>query len=121
MTPFNSVTYCPPKGQSVLNPAILLMEQLFKHTVLVIGVPMIEFLTTKLFISSPRRNLVSRPRLVYCPGIKQDNYLAVITALAAFGKTVSLSDLISQSSYRIASLSSIDVTGTPGVASCKLT
>lgn len=97
------------------------MEQLSKHDGLMKRVPMIALLTTKLLISRPGDNLVPHPRLVDRPGIKQDRYLAVITALAALGKTASSSDWISQSSCRITSLSINDITGTPGVASCKLT
>lgn len=82
---------------------------------------MIVLLTTKLFISCPQNNMVSRPRLVDCAGTSDQRYLAVITAPATFGKTESSSDWILQSSCCITSLSTNDITGTPDVASCKLT
>jgi hypothetical protein len=121
MTPFDQIAHWPPKSNQSHNPAILLMEQLFRRDGLMKGVPMIALLTTKLFISRPRDNLALHPRLVDRAGIKQARYLAVITAQAAFGKTASLSDWISQRSCRIPSLSINDITGTPGAASCKLT
>ena len=85
------------------------------------GVLIIALLTTKLFISRLRKNLVPRPPLVDRPGIKQGTDRAGVTAPAAFAKTTSLRDWISQCSHYITLLSTNDSTWTPGVASCKLT
>ncbi len=58
---------------------------------------MIELLRTKLFIPRPRRNLVSRPRLVDCLNEGLDKKLTLIAAPAGFGKTTLLSEWIPQS------------------------
>ncbi|RIK29030.1 MAG: hypothetical protein DCC56_14300 [Anaerolineae bacterium] len=58
---------------------------------------MIELLTTKLFIPRPRKNLVSRPRLVERLNAGLDKKLTLITAPAGFGKTTLLSEWIPQS------------------------
>ncbi|MBV6449381.1 MAG: HTH-type transcriptional regulator MalT [Anaerolineales bacterium] len=58
---------------------------------------MIELLTTKLFIPRPRKNLVSRPRLVERLNAGLDKKLTLIAAPAGFGKTTLLSEWIPQS------------------------
>jgi LuxR family maltose regulon positive regulatory protein len=57
----------------------------------------IELLRTKLFIPRPRKNLVSRPRLVDCLNAGLDKKLTLIAAPAGFGKTTLLSEWIPQS------------------------
>ena len=59
---------------------------------------MIELLSTKLFIPPPRKNLVSRPRLVKHLNGGLDKKLTIIAAPAGFGKTTLLSEWIPQSS-----------------------
>ena len=58
---------------------------------------MIELLRTKLFIPRPRKNLVSRPRLVEGLNAGLDKKLTLIAAPAGFGKTTLLSEWIPQS------------------------
>jgi LuxR family transcriptional regulator, maltose regulon positive regulatory protein len=58
---------------------------------------MIELLRTKLFIPRPRKNLVSRQRLVDCLNTGLDKKLTLIAAPAGFGKTTLLSEWIPQS------------------------
>jgi LuxR family maltose regulon positive regulatory protein len=58
---------------------------------------MIELLSTKLFIPRPRKNLVSRPRLVERLNKGLDKKLTLIAAPAGFGKTTLLSEWIPQS------------------------
>jgi LuxR family transcriptional regulator, maltose regulon positive regulatory protein len=58
---------------------------------------MIELLRTKLFIPRPRKDLVSRPRLVDCLNEGLDKTLTLIAAPAGFGKTTLLSEWIPQS------------------------
>lgn len=58
---------------------------------------MIELLSTKLFIPRPRKNLVSRPRLVDRLNIGLDKKLTLIAAPAGYGKTTLLSEWIPQS------------------------
>jgi LuxR family transcriptional regulator, maltose regulon positive regulatory protein len=58
---------------------------------------MVELLRTKLFIPRPRKNLVSRPRLVDCLNSGLDRKLTLIAAPAGFGKTTLLSEWIPQS------------------------
>jgi LuxR family maltose regulon positive regulatory protein len=58
---------------------------------------MIELLRTKLFIPRPRKNLVSRPRLVDRLNAGLDRKLTLIAAPAGFGKTTLLSEWIPQS------------------------
>lgn len=58
---------------------------------------MIELLSTKLFIPRPRKNLVSRPRLVERLNTGLDKKLSLIAAPAGFGKTTLLSEWIPQS------------------------
>ena len=58
---------------------------------------MIELLSTKLFIPRPRKNLVSRPRLVERLNAGLDKKLTLIAAPAGFGKTTLLSEWIPQS------------------------
>jgi LuxR family maltose regulon positive regulatory protein len=58
---------------------------------------MIELLGTKLFIPRPRKNLVSRPRLVERLNAGLDRKLTLIAAPAGFGKTTLLSEWIPQS------------------------
>jgi LuxR family maltose regulon positive regulatory protein len=57
---------------------------------------MIELLSTKLFIPRPRKNLVSRPRLVERLNVGLDRKLTLIAAPAGFGKTTLLSEWIPQ-------------------------
>ena len=59
---------------------------------------MIELLNTKLFIPRPRKNPVSRPRLVERLNAGLEKKLTLIAAPAAFGKTTLLSEWIPQSS-----------------------
>jgi LuxR family maltose regulon positive regulatory protein len=58
---------------------------------------MIELLRTKLFIPRPRKNLVSRPRLIDCLNTGSEKKLTLIAAPAGFGKTTLLSEWIPQS------------------------
>ena len=58
---------------------------------------MIELLHTKLFIPRPRKDLVSRPRLIDCLNEGLDKKLTLIAAPAGFGKTTLLSEWIPQS------------------------
>jgi LuxR family maltose regulon positive regulatory protein len=58
---------------------------------------MIELLRTKLFIPRPRKNLVSRPRLVDCLNEGLEKKLTLIAAPAGFGKTTLLIEWIPQS------------------------
>ena len=58
---------------------------------------MIELLRTKLFIPKPRKNLVSRPRLVDRLNVGLEKKLTLIAAPAGFGKTTLLSEWIPQS------------------------
>lgn len=58
---------------------------------------MIELLSTKLFIPRPRKNLVSRPRLVERLNAGLDKNLTLIAAPAGFGKTTLLSEWIPHS------------------------
>jgi LuxR family maltose regulon positive regulatory protein len=58
---------------------------------------MIELLRTKLFIPRPRKDLVSRPRLIDCLNEGLDKKLTLIAAPAGFGKTTLLSEWIPQS------------------------
>ena len=58
---------------------------------------MIELLNTKLFIPRPRKNLVSRPRLVEGLNAGLDKKLTLIAAPAGFGKTTLLSGWTPQS------------------------
>ena len=58
---------------------------------------MIELLNTKLFIPRPRKNLVSRPRLVERLNAGLEKKLTLIAAPAGFGKTTLLSEWIPQS------------------------
>ena len=58
---------------------------------------MIELLSTKLFIPRPRKNLVSRPRLVERLNAGLDGKLTLIAAPAGFGKSTLLSEWIPQS------------------------
>jgi len=58
---------------------------------------MFEPLRTKLFIPRPRKNLVSRPRLVERLNARLDKKLTLIAAPAGFGKTTLLSEWIPQS------------------------
>jgi LuxR family maltose regulon positive regulatory protein len=58
---------------------------------------MVELLRTKLFIPRPRKNLVSRPRLIECLNAGLDKKLTLIAAPAGFGKTTLLSEWIPQS------------------------
>jgi LuxR family maltose regulon positive regulatory protein len=68
---------------------------------------MIELLSTKLFIPPPRKNLVSRPRLVERLNAGLDKKLTIIAAPAGFGKTTLLSEWIPQS-FRCVSWLSLD-------------
>jgi LuxR family maltose regulon positive regulatory protein len=54
----------------------------------------IPLLTTKLYIPSPRPNLVSRPRLIerLNEGLNRDHRLTLVSAPAGFGKTTLLSE-----------------------------
>ena len=58
---------------------------------------MVELLNTKLFIPRPRKNLVSRPRLIERLNAGLDKKLTLIAAPAGFGKTTLLSEWIPQS------------------------
>ncbi len=58
---------------------------------------MVELLKTKLFIPRPRKNLVSRPRLIESLNAGLDRKLTLIAAPAGFGKTTLLSEWIPQS------------------------
>ena len=58
---------------------------------------MIELLRTKLYIPRPRKDLVSRPRLVDCLNTGLEKKLTLIAAPAGFGKTTLLSEWIPQS------------------------
>lgn len=58
---------------------------------------MTELLTTKLFVPRPRKNLVSRPRLVERLNAGLVKKLTLISAPAGFGKTTLLSEWIPQS------------------------
>jgi LuxR family maltose regulon positive regulatory protein len=58
---------------------------------------MIELLRTKLFIPRPRKNMVTRPRLVDCINTGLDKKLTLIAAPAGFGKSTLLSEWITQS------------------------
>jgi LuxR family maltose regulon positive regulatory protein len=58
---------------------------------------MIELLNTKLFIPRPRKNLVSRPRLVERLNTGLNKKLTLIAAPAGFGKSTLLSEWIPQS------------------------
>ncbi len=60
---------------------------------------MIEFLTTKLFIPRPRKNLIARSHLVSRLKAGSDKKLTLISAPAGFGKTTILSEWIPQSSH----------------------
>ena len=66
---------------------------------------MVEILNTKLFIPRPRKNLVSRPRLVERLNAGQDKKLTLITAPAGFGKTTLLSEWIPSSPHCVTWLS----------------
>jgi len=66
---------------------------------------MFELLGTKLFIPQPRKNLVSRPRLVERLNAGLDRKLTLIAAPAGFGKTTLLSEWIPQSSRCVTWLS----------------
>jgi LuxR family maltose regulon positive regulatory protein len=65
----------------------------------------IPLLTTKLYIPSPRPNLVPRPKLINCisEGISQK--LVLICAPAGFGKTTLLSDWVCRTDLPVAWLS----------------
>ena len=58
---------------------------------------MFELLSTKLFIPRPRKDLISRPRLVERLNTGLDRKLTLIAAPAGFGKTTLLSEWIPQS------------------------
>ena len=58
---------------------------------------MVELLKTKLFIPRPRKNLVSRSRLIEHLNTGLDRKLTLIAAPAGFGKTTLLSEWIPQS------------------------
>lgn len=58
---------------------------------------MVEILSTKLFIPRPRKNLVSRQRLIDRLNAGQDKKLTLIAAPAGFGKTTLLSEWIPNS------------------------
>jgi LuxR family maltose regulon positive regulatory protein len=60
---------------------------------------MIEILSTKLFIPSPRKNLISRPRLIDRLNAGRDKKLTLIAAPAGFGKTTLLSEWIPTSPH----------------------
>lgn len=60
---------------------------------------MVEILSTKLFIPRPRKNLVSRPRLIERLNAGQDKKLTLIAAPAGFGKTTLLSEWIPSSPH----------------------
>jgi LuxR family maltose regulon positive regulatory protein len=62
---------------------------------------MVELLRTKLFIPRPRKNLVSRPRLVDQLNAGLDKKLTLIAAPAGFGKTTLLSEWIPKSPRRV--------------------
>jgi LuxR family maltose regulon positive regulatory protein len=66
---------------------------------------MFELLKTKLFIPRPRKNLVSRPRLIDCLNAGLDKKLTLIAAPAGFGKTTLLSEWIPQSPHCVTWLS----------------
>jgi LuxR family maltose regulon positive regulatory protein len=55
---------------------------------------MIELLATKLFIPRPRKNMVSRPRLVKRLNAGLDKKLILVAAPAGFGKTTLLARLL---------------------------
>jgi LuxR family transcriptional regulator, maltose regulon positive regulatory protein len=77
------------------------------------GVSMIELLRTKLFIPRPRKNLVSRSRLVDCLNTGSDRKLTLIAAPAGFGKTTLLSEWIPQSPCCVTWLSLDDADNDP--------
>jgi len=54
-------------------------------------------LQTKLYISSLRPNIVSRPQLIKKLNLGLDGKLTLISAAAGFGKTALLRDRIGQS------------------------
>jgi ATP/maltotriose-dependent transcriptional regulator MalT len=60
---------------------------------------MVEILSTKLFIPRPRKNLVSRQRLIERLNAGQDKKLTLIAAPAGFGKTTLLSEWIPTSPH----------------------
>jgi LuxR family transcriptional regulator, maltose regulon positive regulatory protein len=98
MTLFAPVIHSPPKGipsaQSCYpfdGASLQGMRHLDERG------PMIELLTTKLFIPRPRKNLVCRPRLVDRLNSGLDRKLTLIAAPAGFGKTTLLSEWIPQS------------------------
>ena len=66
---------------------------------------MVEILSTKLFIPRPRKNLVSRPRLIDRLNGGQDKKLTLIAAPAGFGKTTLLSEWIPRSPHCVTWLS----------------
>ena len=66
---------------------------------------MAEILRTKLFIPPPRKNLVSRLRLIERLNAGQDKKLTLIAAPAGFGKTTLLSEWIPRSPHCVTWLS----------------
>lgn len=66
---------------------------------------MVEILSTKLFIPRPRKNLVSRQRLIDRLKAGQDKKLTLIAAPAGFGKTTLLSEWIPTSPHCVTWLS----------------
>lgn len=66
---------------------------------------MVEILSTKLFTPRPRKNLVSRQRLIDRLNAGQDKKLTLIAAPAGFGKTTLLSEWIPKSPHCVTWLS----------------
>ncbi len=66
---------------------------------------MVEILSTKLFIPRPRKNLISRQRLIDRLNAGQDKKLTLIAAPAGFGKTTLLSEWIPRSPHCVTWLS----------------
>jgi LuxR family maltose regulon positive regulatory protein len=64
-----------------------------------------EILNTKLFIPRPRKNLVSRQRLIERLNAGQEKKLTLIAAPAGFGKTTLLSEWIPRSPHCVTWLS----------------